>query len=199
MNAFVQGFGDELVKLAESDEKPSLGRGAAIGAGIGGGLGGLTGAGLGLLLGSRANHTLQEVLSLIGGAGLVGVPAAALGAGVGAGVQGIRRALHKDKEKTAGVATGVAKGVLGRAGKFVLKHPMLSIFGLYPAAREAGKAYAGRVKGPAASVLAAKPGQPSPYSNVNFHELFPHKLQPWQKHRLHRNYPAWRSRIGATS
>jgi hypothetical protein len=98
--------------------------------------------------------------------------------------------------KTAGPVGAALKTVAGGAGKFVLKHPVVSLFGLYPAGRAAASAFGERAAGQEPErVLAAKPGQPSPYHEANFHELFPHKLAPWERFRLHRNYPGWRSKI----
>lgn len=137
------------------------------------------------------------MLSLLGFPAMMG----GLGAGLGAGVQAGRRLLHQHPtEKRAGVVSSLLGGALKGTGKLVAKYPVTSILGVYPAARAAAGAYGKRVAGTEAEhVLAARPGQPSAYSDVNFHELFPHKLQPWQKFRLSRNYPAWRARIGVKS
>ena len=100
--------------------------------------------------------------------------------------------------KVAGVA-GLVGDALAPAAKFVAKHPMATIFGAVPAVAGAAKAYAGGVSGETGErVLQATSGHPSAYSDVNFHDLIPHKLQPWEKFRLSRNYPSFRRGIGAT-
>ena len=59
-----------------------------------------------------------------------------------------------------------------------------------PAVAGAARAYAGGVSGEAGErVLQATAGHPSAYSDVNFHDLIPHKLQPWEEFKLSRNYP----------
>ena len=104
----------------------------------------------------------------------------------------------EELEKVAGVASLVGDA-LAPVGKFVAKHPMATIFGAVPAVAAAGKAYAGGINGGEKErVLEATSGHPSAYSDVNFHDLLPHKLQPWEKFRLSRNYPSFRKGIGAT-
>lgn len=107
-------------------------------------------------------------------------------------------AFADEVEKVAGIG-GVIADALAPAAKFVAKHPMATIFGAVPVAAGAAKAYAGGLKGDDKEpVLQATAGHPSAYSDVNFHELIPHKLQPWEKFRLSRNYPSFRRGIGAS-
>lgn len=106
-------------------------------------------------------------------------------------------AFADEVEKVAGIG-GLVADALSPAAKFVAKHPMATIFGAVPAVAGAAKAYAGGVSGGSGErVLDATSGHPSAYSDVNFHELIPHKLQPWEKFRLSRNYPSFRRGIGA--
>lgn len=107
-------------------------------------------------------------------------------------------AFGDELEKVAGLGSLVGDA-LAPVGKLVAKHPMATIFGAVPAVAGAAKAYAGGVSGEAGErVLQATAGHPSAYSDVNFHDLIPHKLQPWEKFRLSRNYPGWRRGIGAS-
>lgn len=93
---------------------------------------------------------------------------------------------------------GIVGDALAPVGKLVAKHPMATIFGAVPVVAGAAKAYAGGVSGEAGErVLQATAGHPSAYSDVNFHDLIPHKLQPWEKFKLSRNYPGFRRGIGA--
>ena len=99
--------------------------------------------------------------------------------------------------KQAGLVSGALKAVGGLAAR----HPWATIFGVAPAIMGAGKAFAQRMGGAAgeeASVLGTKAFRPSPAFYTNFHELMPHELQPWEKFRLHRNFPKWRATEGAT-
>lgn len=106
-------------------------------------------------------------------------------------------------EKNAGLLTGGAK-LVGKALKPVAstaaRFPMFTIFGAAPAAMGAAKAYGGRLAGETGeSIIKAKPFQPSPYHYANFHELFPHKLQPWERYKLHANRSPSMRRADAAS
>jgi len=111
MTPFVEGFSVELTKIAKSDRRPSIGRGAALGA-LGGGVAGLA-AGApyartaqAAIQGSRNPRDLaaREVMAILGPALLAGGIGGGAGAGLGAGVQGVRRAMHPGgRKKHAGL------------------------------------------------------------------------------------------------
>jgi hypothetical protein len=102
-------------------------------------------------------------------------------------------------EKVSGLLSKAVGGAAKTTGGFLARHPFATIFGAVPAVTGASKAFAQRMSGAAGaepSILTTKPLRPSREFYTNFHELFPHRLAPWQKYRLHRNFPAYRGKQG---
>jgi len=98
-------------------------------------------------------------------------------------------------EKLGGLGTKALGAAAKSTGGFLAKRPMFSIFGLLPAVTGAGKAFGERVSGAAGtepSIIGTKAFRPSSAFYQNWHELIPHQLAPWERFKLHRNFPRYR-------